>query len=145
LCGIAGIYRFDGQPIDRQVVKKMGDAIAHRGPDDDRYYFWSPGAGNELHRHTITAGHDQPILGFAHRRLSIVDISGGHQPMPNEDSSAWISYNGEIYNHLDLRAPLLQKGHRFQTQSDTEAVLHLYEEYGPAAVSQLNGIFAFAL
>lgn len=146
MCGIAGIYRFDGRPLDRRTVRSMGDALAHRGPDDDRYYFWSARGGNELYRHQVPpAAEHAPVLGFAHRRLSIVDIASGHQPMTNEDASMWICYNGEVYNHLDLRRALRNEGHIFNTQSDTEAVLHQYEQFGPDGVKQLNGLFAYAI
>jgi asparagine synthase (glutamine-hydrolysing) len=145
LCGIAGIYQYSGPGIDRQVIKRMGDSIAHRGPDDDRYYFWSEQQGNELYHHEIATTSAIPTLGFAHRRLSIVDVKHGHQPMSNEDQTVWICYNGEVYNHLALRQRLLNSGHHFKTQSDTEALIHLYEEYGPECVKQLNGMFAFAI
>src|SRR5437870_71546 len=96
-------------------------------------------------------GHDDEVLyldrgvELAHRRLSIVDLAGGHQPMPNEDGSVWVSFNGEIYNHLDFRPTLAAAGHVYRTRSDTECLLHLYEQYGWEFVRRLRGIFAFAL
>ncbi len=125
MCGISGIV---GQG-DAAVLKRMNDAIAHRGPDDDG--FW----------HDEAAG-----VRLGHRRLSIVDIGGGHQPMWTADGALGIVFNGEIYNHLDLRRELVALGHRFQSDhSDTEVLLHGYREWGPAFVSRLNGMWAFAL
>lgn len=145
MCGIAGIYSFGGQPFERTTLKKMGDAIAHRGPDDDRYLLWHPDIGNRVYQHEVPPGNEQPLLGFAHRRLSIVDVSHGHQPMANEDNTCWICYNGEVYNHLDLKPALISAGHRFNTNCDTEVTLHLYEQFGPDSVSALNGIYAYAI
>src|SRR5262249_188410 len=105
---------------------RMRDTIKHRGPD---------GAG-------IFLG---PGVGLGHRRLSIIDLGGGHQPMPNEDRSIWIVYNGEIYNHRCLRERLQRGGHHYRSSSDTETIVHLYEEKGPSAVQDLRGMFAFAL
>ncbi len=104
----------------------MTDAIRHRGPDDSGAY-------------------QDEYASLGHRRLSIIDVSGGHQPMANEDGTLWISYNGEIFNHADLRPELEKAGHRYQTHCDTETVLHAYEEYGPACLSRFRGMFAFAL
>lgn len=127
MCGIAGIlYRDAAKPVMRSVLKGMADAIAHRGPDAEG--FWSaPGAG------------------LAHRRLSIIDLAGGRQPLGNEDGSVQVVFNGEIYNYRGLREGLLARGHRLQTSSDTEVLVHLYEEMGPALVEKLRGMFAFAL
>lgn len=127
MCGIAGIlYRDAAKPVTRSVLKGMADAIAHRGPDAEG--FWS-GAG----------------VGLAHRRLSIIDLAGGRQPLGNEDGSVQVVFNGEIYNYRELRERLLARGHRLQTSSDTEVLVHLYEEMGPALVEKLRGMFAFAL
>ena len=104
----------------------MSDALVHRGPDDAGYFV-----------------DDTVALGF--RRLSIIDVAGGHQPLGNEDQTIQLVFNGEIYNHRDLRQDLEDRGHRFRTGSDGEVIVHLYEEYGPRAVDDLNGIFAFAL
>ncbi len=143
MCGIAGIYQFDGGTFDRRLLKKMGDAIAHRGPDDHRYLSWTPAEGHVLSQYQVAP--QESVLGFAHRRLAIIDVAGGHQPMPNGDESCWLCYNGEIYNHLELRELLIQRGCHFQTHSDTEVILQLYEVFGTDAFVMLNGIFAFAL
>jgi len=108
------------------LVKAMADTIRHRGPDDDGYY---------------TAG--QIALGF--RRLSIIDLKSGHQPLANEDDSVWIVFNGEIYNYQELRTFLLSKGHTFKTRTDTEVIVHLYEEMGVDCLKKLRGMFAFAI
>jgi asparagine synthase (glutamine-hydrolysing) len=127
MCGIAGyINRDDHQPAERDVVKRMCDAIIHRGPDDSGYHTDGP-------------------LGMGMRRLAIIDLSGGHQPIANEDESVWIVFNGEIYNHEELRGNLRSRGHQFRTQSDTEVIVHLWEEYGTKCVDHLNGMFAFAI
>jgi asparagine synthase (glutamine-hydrolysing) len=112
--------------VNPRVIERMSDAIAHRGPDDDGQYL-----------------NGRVGLGF--RRLSIIDLSGGHQPMANEDETVWIAYNGEIFNHAGHRAPLEARGHRFRTRSDTEAIVHLYEEHGSACPRELRGMFGFAI
>lgn len=122
MCGICGMV---GRP-ERETLGRMAAAMTHRGPDDDGFHL------------DATAG-----LGF--RRLSIIDVAGGHQPLTNEDQTLHLVFNGEIYNHRQLRAGLEARGHRFRTRTDGEVILHLYEEAGAAAVSQLNGIFALAL
>jgi asparagine synthase (glutamine-hydrolysing) len=127
MSGIAGIVSLNpDRPVDEARLKRMRDVLRHRGPDGEG--LWLDGA-----------------VGLGHRRLSIVDVVGGHQPMANEDGSVWITYNGEIYNHAELRPALLAKGHRYRTRSDTETVLHLYEEEGEPCVERLRGMFAFAL
>src|SRR4051794_31189142 len=127
MCGIAGfLYADSSRPADRRVLKGMGDAIAHRGPDAEG--FW-----------------EEPGLGLVHRRLSIIDLGGGGQPIGNEDGSVQVVFNGEIYNFQALRAGLEARGHRFRTQSDTEVLVHLYEEHGEQLVEQLRGMFTFAL
>src|SRR5579864_2238408 len=126
MCGICGIYDFGQAPIDEQLLESMATAIRHRGPD---------GAGRY-----ITAG-----LGLGHRRLSIIDLDGGSQPVSNEDGSIQIVFNGEIYNFVELRAELEQAGHVFRTKSDTEVIVHGYEQWGSACLNHLNGIFAFGL
>jgi asparagine synthase (glutamine-hydrolysing) len=126
MCGIAGYVAARG--VDQAVLQRMADAIVHRGPDAEGFYI-SPD-------HTV---------GFAFRRLSIIDLAGGNQPMSNEDGTVWVIFNGEIYNFSELRAELQQKGHRFATNSDTEVIVHAYEQYGPECVARLNGMFAFAL
>jgi asparagine synthase (glutamine-hydrolysing) len=115
-----------GRAATREELFPMTEAIFHRGPDDDGYYISAP-------------------VAFGFRRLSIVDLSGGHQPMSNEDGSIWIIFNGEIYNHREIRAELERRGHRYTTKSDTETIVHAYEEYGDDCVHQLRGMFAFAI
>jgi asparagine synthase (glutamine-hydrolysing) len=127
MCGIAGIVNLNPrEPVDESRVKRMRDVLRHRGPDGEG--LWAEGP-----------------VGLGHRRLAIVDVSGGHQPMANEDETVWITYNGEIYNHAALRPGLEARGHRYQTRSDTETILHLYEEEGDRCVERLRGMFAFAL
>ena len=127
MCGICGKLEFDPEAkVAPHLLKRMADAIVHRGPDDEGYY-----------------AKGQIGLGF--RRLSIIDLGGGHQPLSNEDGSIWIVFNGEIYNYQELRALLVTKGHVFRTQSDTEVIVHLYEEYGRDCVEKLRGMFGFAI
>src|SRR5437762_11524383 len=126
MCGIAGIVRSDGAQIDRDLLARMSDAISHRGPDDDGFYF-GDGAG------------------LAMRRLAIIDLKSGHQPIHNADRTAWIVYNGEIYNYRELRKDLESRGHRFYTDSDTEAIVHAYDEYGTDCPKYLRGMFALAI
>jgi asparagine synthase (glutamine-hydrolysing) len=126
MCGICGVYEFKGDPVDPDLVGRMTSAMAHRGPD---------GSGRHVSRN----------IGLGHRRLSIIDIEGGAQPLTNEDGSLHVIFNGEIYNFIELREELEKKGHVFKTRSDTEVILHGYEEWGLDCVSVFNGIFAFAL
>jgi asparagine synthase (glutamine-hydrolysing) len=127
MCGIAGIVASDSlHPEDRQRVLRMRDVIEHRGPDDAGVFV-----------------DDMAALG--HRRLSIVDLAGGVQPMPNEDNTIWVSFNGEIYNHTDLRKELEQAGHVYRTKSDTETLVHAYEQWGEDCANHLRGMFAFAI
>jgi asparagine synthase (glutamine-hydrolysing) len=126
MCGIAGIIAPQGSIPERETLSAMAQAIAHRGPDGQGF-------------------HVRERAGLAHCRLAIIDLDTGDQPMCNEDGTLWIVFNGEIYNHLDLRRELSGKGHRFATASDTEAILHAYEEYGPACTEKLRGMFAFAI
>jgi asparagine synthase (glutamine-hydrolysing) len=127
MCGIAGVlYADPDRPADPAVLKAMGEAIAHRGPDGEG--FWA-----------------EPGVGLVHRRLSIIDLSGGGQPLGNEDGSVQVVFNGEIYNFQELRADLEARGHRFRTRSDTEVLVHLYEEEGEHLVDRLRGMFTFAL
>lgn len=130
MCGIAGILGFsDSFYVDEAVVRRMAETLIHRGPDD-------AGAWCE----------PSERVAFGHRRLSIVDLSpAGHQPMSNEDGSIWIAYNGEVYNHAVLRAELEAKGHRYRSNTDTETIIHLYEEEGSRCVERLEGMFAFAI
>ncbi len=127
MCGICGLYNYgSGLAVTRQDLKAMNDLIAHRGPDDEGYY----AAGS---------------VGLCMRRLSIIDLSTGQQPITNEDGSLWIVFNGEIYNFQELREGLLARGHKFTTKSDTEVILHLYEERGPDFPKELRGMFAAAI
>src|SRR5689334_8113981 len=128
MCGICGIVALGnaGPSISKEILEKMNQSIAHRGPDDDGFY--------------IT---DQ--VGLASRRLSIIDLATGKQPIANEDRTVWNVFNGEIYNYRELRNYLDKHGHVFRTNSDTETILHLYEEFGTECVQHLNGIFAFAI
>ena len=127
MCGIAGIFNYrEAAAIDPALIRQMADTIVHRGPDDEGSY--------------IT-----PRIGLAHRRLSIIDLKTGHQPMFNEDGSVVIVFNGEIYNHEELRRELEAKGHTFRTHSDTEAIIHAFEEYGDDFERRLTGMFGFAL
>jgi asparagine synthase (glutamine-hydrolysing) len=127
MCGICGIFEPGRETaIETGAVKKMADTIRHRGPDDDGYYC-APGIG----------------LGF--RRLSIIDLAGGHQPLANEDESIWIVFNGEVYNFEELNRKYLSTGHTFRTRSDTETIVHLYEQLGEACFAELRGMFGLAL
>jgi asparagine synthase (glutamine-hydrolysing) len=126
MCGIAGIIRWDGAPVAEPELRAMCGAIDHRGPDDEGFYF--------------TDG-----VGLGMRRLSIIDLDGGHQPVTNEDGTVWVVFNGEIYNYRELRRELEQRGHVFRTSSDTETIVHLYEEAGAQCVDQLRGMFALAI
>ncbi len=128
MCGICGIYNYaNDRLVDKILLKTMARSMHHRGPDDEGFYFDSH-------------------IGLGHQRLSIIDLSeAGRQPMTNEDGRLWVTFNGEIYNYLELRQELVGKGHKFRSHSDTEVVLHLYEEKGPECLNRLNGIFAFAI
>src|SRR5262245_20281185 len=127
MCGIAGVLYADPQRVpDQAVLQAMGHAIAHRGPD---------GEGTLC----------EPGLGLVHRRLAIIDLEGGRQPLGNEDGSIQVVFNGEIYNYQELTAWLQGRGHRFHTHSDTEVLVHLYEELGAGLVERLRGMFTFAV
>src|SRR6478736_2645023 len=135
MCGITGaIWTDPAGAIAPDVLARMTSLITHRGPDDAGVYYRS-------------LGQDGSSVGVAlgHRRLSIIDLAGGHQPLSNEDGTVWIVFNGEIYNHRELRGRLEARGHRFATASDTEAIVHLYEEDGLNFPGQLNGMFALAI
>src|ERR1041385_6546565 len=126
MCGIAGVVNSVAGGIDTALVSRMCQAIVHRGPDDEGIF--------------VKDG-----VGLGMRRLSIIDLAGGHQPIFNEDRSVWIVFNGEIYNFPELRKELESRGHRFYTHSDTETIVHLNEDFGSECVSKLRGMFAFAL
>lgn len=126
MCGICGIFEYSDSGVDKKVVQKMCDVVRHRGPDDKGFFF-------------------DDNVGLGHRRLSIIDLETGKQPVHNEDESIWIVYNGEIYNYLQLKKQLEKKGHKFYTQTDTEVIVHLYEDLGDFCVKKLRGMFAFAI
>jgi asparagine synthase (glutamine-hydrolysing) len=127
MCGICGVFNFKtGEPPARDFLKRATDAMAHRGPDDEGFHF-------------------DGEVGLGNRRLSIIDLPGGHQPLANEDETVWITFNGEIYNYRELRLGLESRGHRFRTATDTEAIVHLYEDYELQCLNHLRGMFAFAL
>jgi asparagine synthase (glutamine-hydrolysing) len=127
MCGIAGLVRFDSQPADPSIVKRMTDAIAHRGPDGEGF---------------LVSG----AVGLGHRRLAIIDLSeAADQPLSNEDHTVHVIYNGEIYNFQEIRAELEARGHRFKSRTDSEVIVHGYEEWGTDCLTRFNGMFAFAL
>src|SRR5437660_803378 len=127
MCGIFGVYARDSaEPIAADTLARMGASLAHRGPD---------GGGVRL----------DGAVGIGMRRLSIIDLPGGDQPLANEDGSIWVVFNGEIYNYRQLTAELAARGHVFRTRSDTEVLVHLYEESGDRCVERLRGMFAFAI
>ena len=126
MCGITGFVRNDGKPVDEALLARMNEAIRHRGPDEDGFYV-------------------NGSVGLAMRRLAIIDLKGGQQPIHNQDRTAWIVFNGEIYNYLELREKLEKLGHTFYTNSDTEAIVHAYDQYGADCPKHLRGMFAFAI
>jgi asparagine synthase (glutamine-hydrolysing) len=130
MCGIYG-YVTSGGTVDAGILQAMGDCLKHRGPDDSGEVVRNVGRFS---------------VGLGHKRLSIIDLSiGGRQPIANEDETIWITFNGEIYNFKELRDELKKNGHRFKSRTDSEVVVHLYEELGTACLNRLNGMFAFAL
>jgi asparagine synthase (glutamine-hydrolysing) len=127
MCGISGlVYHDRHRSVDPDILKKMCDTMAHRGPDDEGFFF-------------------DGGVGLGMRRLSVIDLVSGHQPISNEDGQVWIVFNGEIYNFPQLREELGARGHEFATNTDTETIVHAYEEYGPDCVKKLNGMFSFAI
>src|SRR5947199_10782928 len=127
MCAIVGIVKLDPRErVEEERLKRMRDVLRRRGPDGAGRWIGGP-------------------VGLGHRRLAIVDVAGGHQPMANEDQTVWIVFNGEIYNHAELRPELEARGHRYRTRSDTETILHLYEEEGERCVERRRGMFAFAV
>ncbi|MFC1976633.1 asparagine synthase (glutamine-hydrolyzing), partial [Chloroflexota bacterium] len=128
MCGITGLLKFnDNQPISADIIRRMTTILKHRGPDGEGIHIQGP-------------------VGLGHRRLAIIDLSdAGKQPMTNEDGSIWLTYNGEIYNFQEIRRMLITKGHQFQSNTDTEVVIHAYEEWGLDCLEKFNGMFAFAL
>ena len=129
MCGITGLVALSAQTrISESDIRRMLPALRHRGPDGSGVYLDPNGR-----------------IGLGHTRLSIIDLEGGAQPMANEDRTVWVSFNGEIFNYIELREILLNAGHRFRTHSDTEVIVHAYEQYGDDFVQHLNGQFAIAL
>lgn len=126
MCGIAGVLERRGGPVDVGVLRAMADSLAHRGPDEEGF-------------------HQDGLIGLAFRRLSIIDLAGGHQPMSNEAGDVWVMLNGEIFNFVELRAELVALGHQFRTRSDTECVVHGYLQWGDDVLSHLNGMFGLAI
>jgi asparagine synthase (glutamine-hydrolysing) len=127
MCGICGVYNFNkDKSVSERVLTEMSQVIAHRGPDDSGIYI-------------------DNFIGLGHRRLSIIDLQNGQQPMANENKTVWVTYNGEIYNFKALKKDLEQKGHKFVSNCDTEVIVHSYEEYGPDCIYKFNGMFAFAV
>jgi asparagine synthase (glutamine-hydrolysing) len=126
MCGINGIFNLNGSPVVKDILLRMNSRMTHRGPDDEGYYVCED-------------------IGLSINRLSVIDIQGGHQPISNEDGGYWIVFNGEIYNYLELRQKLESKGHVFKTRTDTEVVIHLYEDMKEDCLNELNGMFAFAI
>ncbi len=138
MCGITGaVWNEARRAIGRETLLRMTSALRHRGPDDE---------GGHLEEIRLSRAEGTTVgVALGHRRLSIIDLGGGHQPMPNEDESVWVVFNGEIYNFASLRRRLEGGGHRFRSHSDTEVLVHLYEEMGPEFVTALNGMFAIAI
>ena len=127
MCGICGIFNLNGEPIPHRYIQTMTDALAHRGPDDEGHYI-------------------DVNIGLGHRRLAILDLTpAGHQPMANKDGTIVLVYNGEIYNHLELKDELKALGFQFRSRTDTEVLLNGYEAWGIDVVHRLNGMFAFGL
>src|SRR5256884_2894321 len=127
MCGIAGQFNFQRrEPVDRETIEQMAGSIAHRGPDDEGFFVAGP-------------------VGLGFRRLSIIDLAGGHQPMSDAEGTVWVIFNGEIYNYRELRAELQSKGHQFRTNSDTEVIVHGYKEWGTEVFNHLNGMFGLAI
>src|SRR5579872_1239320 len=127
MCGICGQFNFgSAEPIDRRTIEAMTRSMVHRGPDDEGF-------------------HIDGQIGFGFRRLSIIDLGGGHQPMSDVEESVWVIFNGEIYNFIELRRELESRGHVFRTQSDTEVIVHGYKEWGDEVLSRVNGMFGLAI
>jgi asparagine synthase (glutamine-hydrolysing) len=128
MCGIAGQFNYQrlDKPVDRETIRRMAGSIVHRGPDDEGYFF-------------------DGSLGFGFRRLSIIDLTLGHQPMSDAEQSVWVIFNGEIYNFKELRQELEQHGHRFRTNCDTEVIVHGYKQWGTDVFDRLNGMFGLAV
>ena len=150
MCGIIGAVDFANHPIDVTAIRTGMQRLAHRGPDGEGLFLWRPYSGTSHVLFSSDSMHELDpdygaIVALGHRRLAIIDLAGGSQPLSNEDESVWVTYNGEIYNYIELRDELEQAGHRFKTQSDTEVIVHAYEEWGEACPTRFNGIFAYAI
>jgi len=160
MCGIAGVYSLKGERISAGYLKRMADVLRHRGPDDEGYVLLDTSSMEsqvfsgkdsvrevkDAHPRIDECSASSYDLGFSHRRLSIIDLSvKGHQPMSNEDGDIWIVYNGEIYNYLELASELRERGHLFRTKSDTEVIIHAYEEWGAGCLQKFNGMWVFAI
>jgi asparagine synthase (glutamine-hydrolysing) len=127
MCGITGIVDLTGRRmIDERLLRAMNGRIGHRGPDGDGFHF-------------------EPGVGFGHRRLAIIDVEGGKQPVYNEDHTVVVTYNGEIFNFKEVEQELLERGHKFRTRCDTEVIVHAWEEWGEKSLERFNGMFAFAV
>src|SRR5881227_1704863 len=127
MCGICGQFNFVRRdPVERYAIRRMTATMTHRGPDDEGYFIDGP-------------------VGLGFRRLSIIDLAGGHQPMSDAEQTVWVILNGEIYNFKELRTHLERRGHSFRTQSDTEVVIHGYKEWGTDVFNHLNGMFGVAI
>src|SRR5205823_14976801 len=127
MCGICGQFNFaSDEPVEPEIVRRMTDSIAHRGPDDDGYFVSGP-------------------LGLGFRRLSIIDLAGGHQPMADAEETVWVIFNGEIYNFKELRVELEKLGYSFRTNCDTEVIVHGYREWGTDVFNHPNGMFGLAI
>jgi asparagine synthase (glutamine-hydrolysing) len=127
MCGICGQFNFaSNAPVDPKIIRRMADSIAHRGPDDEGYFVSGP-------------------IGLGFRRLSIIDLAGGHQPMADAEETVWVIFNGEIYNFKELRLELEQLGYCFRTNCDTEVIVHGYREWGTDVFNHLNGMFGLAI
>lgn len=127
MCGICGQFNFSGgEPVEAETIRRMAKSIRHRGPDDEGYFISGP-------------------MGLGFRRLSIIDLAGGHQPMSDAEETVWVIFNGEIYNFKELRAELEERGHRFRTNADTEVIVHGYKEWGTDVLNRLNGMFGLAI
>jgi len=153
MCGITGLFNRDGAPVDHEVLTRMTRTLTHRGPDEEGYFVNADRLeGQEAGRlgswevgrlGGLEGGKGN--VGLGHRRLSIIDLSSGQQPLCNEDGTVWIAFNGEIYNFQGLMSELKSLGHQFQTRSDTETIVHAYEQWGEACIERLRGMFAFAI
>jgi len=150
MCGISGIFNWDKAPVEAETLVRMTRTMVHRGPDEEGYFInagklgsWEAGKKGAPLRGCIDGGVGN--VGLGHRRLSIIDLSSGQQPMSNEDGSVWAVFNGEIYNFQELMNELKSLGHRFATRSDTETIVHAYEEWGVESVKRLRGMFSYAI